>query len=159
MTVVTILDKKPLSSWNEFEFIFLSNLMVLTCDGAMMEERAGLNVSAARWLSVFSESLASLPPDLYPFSLWLLTIQSPHDSLLKSALGIWDTRLHMTGLALGKEVRGCRNRSCADSKGICWLLVYNAAEILIRGSRIQRRVITSASAVSHDLFMLRLRLR
>lgn len=88
VTIMTILHRKPLSLWTEPEFYLLTKVMVIACGPAMVEKRAGKNESAERWLEVFSDSLAILPSDLRPASLWLFTFTSPHDTLLKPALKI-----------------------------------------------------------------------
>lgn len=105
--IVSILAKRPKDLWIAPDVQFLSKVMVLACDPAVEEEGAGQNLGAKRWLSVFSKSLASLPPDLGPFSLWLLTFTKPHDTLIKSALRILDDSLIMAGY----QAKRYRNRS------------------------------------------------
>ncbi len=113
--IISILSTKPLPSWEESDFFLLTNLMILACDGAVVEG-AGMNTSAKRWLGVFSKCFASLPSDLLPFSLWLFTISSPHDTLIKPALKRLDGSFPTTGIAWWEQASGRRNRSLCRLK-------------------------------------------
>ncbi|KAL9125411.1 MAG: hypothetical protein Q9175_008080 [Cornicularia normoerica] len=108
---VHVLSEKPCCTWGEPDFLFLSQLMNLTCDGAMVEGGRRGNTSSGRWLQVFSMCFGSLPPRLALFSLWLFTISRPHETLLKSGLERCDRIFRAAGLTWWMSARGYRYRS------------------------------------------------
>lgn len=112
--IIFILSKKPFPSWEESDFFLLTNFMIVACDGAMVDVET--NVSAKRWLNVFSECSASLPSDLLPFGLWLFTISNPHDTIIKHALERLDSTVLMVGIGWWEQASGRRNRSLCRLK-------------------------------------------
>ena len=110
---VSILAEKPLASWENSDFFFITELVTLACGGAMVEEGAGMNLSAKRWMVVFSGCCASLSPELLPLTLWLFTIRSPHDTLAGPALERLDS---CVVVAWWEHVSGHQNRSLCRLK-------------------------------------------
>lgn len=146
---VHILKEKPCRTWGEPDFFFLTQLMNLTCGGAMVGGGRE-NTSSGRWFEVFSTCFDSLPPQLALFSLWLFTFSHPHDTLLKPGLERCDRIFRAAGLKWWMSARGYRYRSLRQLNP---LLSAFSAECC---KDFQRRLKKECGFICFAVFALRL---
>ena len=109
--IVCQLNITPRAYLNEPAFFLITQVMRITCDGTLYEER-GPSMSAYRWLGVFTECFASVPPNLLFLTLWALTFESK--DFIEPALDILDKNHFTASKGSWSPRAGQRNRCLCE---------------------------------------------
>lgn len=96
---IRCLNSKPLASLETKDYLLVDNVMTLTCGPPLVEDWAGPNESALRWIKMFREVMELSPKADFPLGLWLFTIGGwTGSSLVGNLIAVMPERIRDTAL-------------------------------------------------------------